>query len=115
MIWYLPPCARTRIGSRIPFSLIDATISERSPNCFRGWWGLGSIRSVSMKRPTDSCRCWVISSTKWLSCRIRRSWGRPRYLDTSDDLLGKAVVLHRPGRARGEREDALLVGGALLE
>src|SRR5262245_33806163 len=110
-----PSVARTRIGSRIPFSLIEATISERSPKCFRGWCGLGSIRSMSIIRPIDSARVEVISSTKWLSWRIRLSSGKPRILDTGDDLLGKAVVLGGPGRAWGEREDALLVRGALLE
>src|SRR4029079_16472481 len=70
---------------------------------------------MSIIRPIDSERVEVISSTKWLSWRIRLSSGRPRNLDTGDDLLGKAVVLGGPGRARGEREDALLVRRTLLE
>src|SRR5512139_1725681 len=115
MIWNFPSCCRTRIGSRIPFSLMDATISERSPKCFRGWFGFGSILSMSMRRPIDSERVEVISSTKWLSWRILRSCGSPRNLDTGDDLLGKAVVLDGAGGIRGEGEDALAVGGTLLE
>src|SRR5262245_49522407 len=70
---------------------------------------------MSIIRPIDSARFEVISSTKWLSCRMRLSSGNPRNLDTGDDLLGKAVVLGGPGRARGERKDALLVRRTLLE
>src|SRR5262245_41136278 len=46
---------------------------------------------------------------------MRLSSGRPRNLDTGDDLLRKAVVLGGPGRHRGKREDALLVCRTLLE
>src|SRR5262249_40989051 len=54
-------------------------------------------------------------STKCWSCRIRRLFGRPRCLDTSDDLLGELVVLERPGGMRREGEDRFLVGWALFE
>ena len=68
MIWNFPFCMlRTKIGSRIPFSLIELAISERSPNCLRGWCGFGSIRSMSMTLPIEGERVAVISSTKWLS------------------------------------------------
>ena len=66
-------------------------------------------------RPMDSERCDVTSSTKWLSCRMRRVSGRPLILGTTDHLLGKAVVLVCPGRVRGKSENALFVSGALLE
>src|SRR2546425_13231775 len=58
-------------------------------------------------------------STKCGSCRMRTVWGRPkrrvRGLDTFDDLLAEAVVLVGAARLGSEREDALLVGRALLE
>src|SRR6187549_1619028 len=103
------------MGSRIPISLTEATISERSPNCLRGWCGFGSILSMSIRRPTLSERCEVISSTKWLSWRMRFSGGSPRNLDTTHYLLGQAVVLVRTRRIGSEGEDALLVGGTFLE
>jgi hypothetical protein len=48
---------------------------------------------------------------------MRRLVGRPmrRGLDTFDDLLAKTVVLEGARRLRGEGEDRLLVGRALLQ
>ena len=36
----------------IPFSAIDAISSDRSPMTCRGWFGLGSIWSIGISRPT---------------------------------------------------------------
>src|SRR5712671_2764758 len=73
------------------------------------------MRSRSRSRPIDSGRVEVISSTKWLSWRMRLSSGRPRNLDTGDHLLRKTVVLGSPRRLRGERKDALLISWRLFE
>src|SRR5882672_3489378 len=70
---------------------------------------------MSMSLPIDSDRVEVISSTKWLSWRMRLSWGKPRNLDTGDHLLRKAVILGGPGRHRGKCKDALFVGWTLLQ
>src|SRR6267378_860071 len=96
MIWKWLPTGRTRIGSRIPFSRTEAT------SCPTG---------RPLGRPSWSTKCG--------SCRMRTVSGRPkrrgRGLDTFDDLLAEAVVLVGAARLGSEREDALLVGRALLE
>ena len=38
----------------IPFSVIEAISSERSPITCRGWLGFGSIRSIGTSRPTGT-------------------------------------------------------------
>ena len=39
------------MGSMMPFSLTDATSSDRSPMTWRGWLGLGSSKSIGTRRP----------------------------------------------------------------
>src|SRR5215467_10514647 len=67
------------------------------------------LRPIAAPNRSDS------ESTKWASCFMWDSAGRPRRLDTGKHLLGQGVVLGRAARARREREDRFLVGGALLE
>src|SRR6185436_12417795 len=106
----------TSRGSRTPFASIDFTSSRRSPTLVRGWAGLVSISSIEMNRPSDSPNLSASDSTKWESWRIRASVGNPRLpLDTREHLLGKGVVLRRPGRARRKSENRLPVRGTLLE
>src|SRR5437762_9106094 len=117
MIWKRGPRGRTRIGSSTPFSRTDAISSERSPRCWRGWFGFGSMSSIGTMRPTGSPPGRPSWSTKWRSCRMRSVSGNPirRGLDTFDDLLAQAVVLVGSRGLRREGEDRLLVRRALLE
>src|SRR5438093_8437311 len=119
MIWKWLPTGRTRIGSRIPFSRTEATSSLRSPITCRGCCGFGVMSSMGTSCPTGSPLGRPSWSTKCGSCRMRTVSGRPkrrgRGLDTFDDLLTEAVVLVGTARLGSEREDALLVGRALLE
>src|SRR5512143_260928 len=46
---------------------------------------------------------------------MREVSGRPRRLDTREDLLRQAVVLERARRARSEREDGFSIRGRLLQ
>src|SRR6266850_1916199 len=115
MIWNWSPNRRTRIGSSTPFSFIDATRSVRSPMSRRGCCGFGSREEISIILPIAWVGGAVSWSTKCSSWRIRRSVGRPRGLDTADDLLAEAIVVERAARVRREGEDRFLVGGTLLE
>src|SRR2546428_9576459 len=77
------------------------------------------MSSMGTSCPTGSPLGRPSWSTKCGSCRMRTVSGRPkrrgRGLDTFDDLLAEAVVLVGAARLGSEREDALLVGRALLE
>src|SRR4051812_37488539 len=117
MIWNREPRGRTRMGSSTPFSRTEATSSERSPRCCRGWFGFGSMSSIGTMRPTGSPPGRPSWSTKCRSWRMRMVSGRPtrRGLDTFDDLLAEAVVLVGSRGLRGKGEDRLLVRGAFLE
>src|SRR5262249_62268973 len=118
MIWYRPSeRGRTRSGSSIPFDSIEAVSSERSPTLERGCSGLVSISSMEIQRPRAPPKRSESDSTKWESCRMRDSFGRPLLfaLDTGKDLLGKRVILRRARRARREREDGFPVRRTLLE
>src|ERR1017187_3488872 len=109
------PRGRTRMGSRTPLSTIDFVSSERSPITLRGWFGFASMRWIGIRRPTGSSSARTSWSTKCESWRIREVSGRPRRLDTGEDLLGQAVVLERARRSRSKREDGLLVRRRFLE
>src|SRR5437867_2430122 len=115
MIWYWSPLHRTRIGSNTPFSFIEATRSVRSPMSRLGCWGFGSRHEISIIFPIAWAWGAVSWSTKCSSWRMRRSVGRPRGLDTADDLLAEAIVVERAARVRREGEDRFLVSGTLLE
>src|SRR5687768_2348919 len=117
MIWKRLPRGLTRIGSSTPFSRMDATSSLRSPSAWRGWFGLGSMSSSGMRRPTGTPPGRPSWSTKCVSWRMRSASGRPmrRGLDTFHDLLAEAVVLVRSAGLGREGEDRLLVGRALFE
>src|SRR5207244_10899682 len=109
---------RTRIGSSTPFSRMDAASSSRLPGLVRGCSGLASISSSGIIEPMCRPDRRVSSSTKCASWRMLARSGSPRFMAISyprQDLFGQRVVLHRPARARREREDRLLVRRALLE
>src|SRR4029450_5530841 len=89
--------------------------SERSPTLRLGWPGLVSISSIGMLRPIAAPNRSDRESTKWASCFMCDSEGRPRRLDTGKHLLGQGVILGRAARTRREREDRFLVGGTLLQ
>src|SRR6185295_10352299 len=98
---------------------MEPTNSSRSPMVDRGWLGSGSMADRGIIFPTGVSCLPASSSTKWVSCRILTCMGRPpRFFETSDtaqDLFRETVVLEGAGGLRGEGEDRLPVGGALLQ
>src|SRR5712692_1315847 len=86
-----------------------------SPDERLGWWGLGSRRSSGTILPTGVTGPEVRWSTKWKSWRMRRCDGRPRCLDTSDDLFRELVILERAAGMRRKAKDRFLVCRALFQ
>src|SRR5262249_15746972 len=89
--------------------------SVRSPTLRLGCPGLVSISSMGMLRPIAAPKRSERESTKWASCFMCDSAGRPRRLDTGKHLLGQGVVLGGAARPRRKGEYGLLVGGTLLQ
>src|SRR2546425_4644813 len=116
MIIHLPLSREgfTRSGSKMPFSLIEAVSSVKSPMSVRGCSGFGSILSIAISRPICVGRCLSNSSTKCESWRICNPVGNP-LLDTAQYLFTKFCILQGAGRLRRKGKNGLFVGRRLFK